>query len=90
VPLLALGLALSTTLKQVIRDRVVKSTRDEASYVTGVALPAYIPEGELSKGLSRRSIAMLRTGLTNSATEGHLTEAVIRNNKGTIVFDTVA
>ena len=90
MPLVALGLALSTTLKQVIRDRVVKSTRDEASYVTGVALPAYIPEGELSKGLSRRSIAMLRTGLTNSATEGHQTEAVIRNNKGTIVFDTVA
>ena len=90
VPLLALGLALSTTLKQVIRDRVVKSTRDEASYVTGVALPAYISESELSKGLSRRSIAMLQTGLTSSATEGHLTEAVIRNNRGTIVFDTDA
>ena len=90
VPLLALGVALSTTLKQVIRDRVVRSTRDEASYVTGVALPAYIPSSELEKGLSRRSIGLLRTGLTSSATTGHVTEAVIRNNMGTIVFDTNA
>jgi diguanylate cyclase (GGDEF)-like protein len=90
VPLVALGLALSTTLKHVIRDRVVKSTRDEASYVTGVALPAYIPASQLDKGLSNRSLGMLRAGLANSATVGHVTEAVIRNDKGTVVFDTNA
>jgi hypothetical protein len=86
-PILALGIALTVTLGDVIHDRVLTSVRDEAGFVTNIALPAYIPASHVTHGLNAQERALLRAALGRVTISERVDGIRIVNRRGVVVFD---
>lgn len=86
VPVLALGFALSTTLKGVIRERALKDVRYSATFVASIGVPAYVPAKSIERGLTHEQIDLLGTVIESGATGQSLAGMEIRDSGGRIVF----
>lgn len=86
IPLVVLGLVLSTSLEGIIRKRAEADAVQATTVFAAVGVPAYVSAEGVERGLSHRQIDLLDTASEGGAGTYGLAGLEIRSPDGRIVF----
>src|SRR3954447_7855278 len=86
IPMIVVGLVLSTTLKSTIRKHEISSARQDAQVVAYVAVQNVLGSDDLSRGLTGTQQSALDRALNQVQGGTQVERTILRNREGRIVY----
>src|SRR5256885_4892481 len=86
IPMIVVGLVLSTTLKSTIRQHEISSARQDAQVVAYVAVQNVLGSDDLSHGLTGTQQSALDRALSQVQGGTQVERTILRNREGRIVY----